>query len=726
MMRPGIAALILVLTLVFVGVVVAQSEVPQIIKIQGFLADDNGDPVNGTVTMILDLYDAPTGGTLVRRVGPLLVQVDDGVYSADLDLVSDDFAGADRFVEHIVNGEKLLPRSRIASAPFAFRAAEGEQGPPGSTGPVGPGGPAGPTGPSGGPEGPAGPTGPTGPANDAFEEMLHANVVTFGAVADGVTDDTAAIQAAVDSLSESGGVVFFPAGRYHVAGQLVLPSVGSQASMKLAGVGALMNGRGEEPKGGSILDLRYGGGPKIATYGRGFLEIYGLTFADFGDDAQTFIYTTNTTLHVHDCGFYGTRAGIEAQNDAIILGGTNATGTGGGDPNAPFQGYGTVIRDNYFARVRRAVYGRVYANAIFVTGNTVWNNSGSNLPGGAAIELHGDPDDATPQVNGGWYVAGNLIEVTHYPYGIKCQESQRNVFVGNGFWDPNGTTLAYYRFEETGKLNYVLAGFHDDTVVFVDDQASGLDRSTVINFHQGHESRFVQGVRFLDSLHLEPQSSSEAPYGPRLINADGDELTYRFSDASGMTVYYTPEGGSPVPLSEVRDFGDGTIVHELQGDDARIRNLDGSVKIHSEVGSMVELGDSSGLGVRIEDGAIEMRSTGARILSGTGPPVDPAPDGSIYLRVDGVSIRRKDRRPGSRVPRRPSGRRPGRSILGRRSCPDRVSRRPTKRLPPGGVPARAWRRSRRSSSPRLPFRSPVGPRRDGPIGAKPTRVGLPT
>ena len=29
------------------------------------------------------------------------------------------------------------------------------------------------------------------------------------------------------------------------------------------------------------------------------------------------------------------------------------------------------------------------------------------MPGGAAIELHGDPDGTTPQVNGGWYVAGN-------------------------------------------------------------------------------------------------------------------------------------------------------------------------------------------------------------------------------------------------------------------------------------------------------------------------------
>jgi hypothetical protein len=490
-------------------------------------------------------------------------------------------------------------------------------------------------GPAGGPQGPPGAAGPTGPANLALEQALHASVVTFGAVADGVSDDTAAIQAAMNSLSETGGVVFFPAGRYYVPGQLVIPSVGSQPPIKLAGVGALMDGRGGAPNGGTILDLRYADGPKIVSYGRRLVEIYGLTLADFGDDSQAFIYTTNSTLHVHDCGFYGTRVGIEAQNDAIVLGGTSAIGAGGPDPNAPFQGYGTVIRDNYFARVRRMVYGRVFANAVAVYGNTVWRNCGSNLPGGAAIELDGDPDGVTTQVNGGWYVAGNLIEVPFYSYGVKCRESQRNAFIANNFYDPTETTLAYYHFEPTGSLNYVLAGFHDDEKPFVLDQATGLDRSTVINFHQARESRFPQPVRLMGDLYLEPYPSSSLPYGPRLVSAGGAELTYQFADDNSMIILYTPDRGPPVALSQVKDYGGGLIVHELKGVDARIRNVSGGVKIHSDVGSPLELGDTSGLGIRIEAGAIELTSTAARILSGTGSPVDPAPDGSIYLRVDG-------------------------------------------------------------------------------------------
>lgn len=46
------------------------------------------------------------------------------------------------------------------------------------------------------------------------------NVVDFGAVGDGVTDDTAAIQAAINALPALGGVVYFPYGNYLISSQL--------------------------------------------------------------------------------------------------------------------------------------------------------------------------------------------------------------------------------------------------------------------------------------------------------------------------------------------------------------------------------------------------------------------------------------------------------------------------------------------------------------------------
>ena len=46
------------------------------------------------------------------------------------------------------------------------------------------------------------------------------NVRAYGAVGDGVTDDTAAIQAAIDAAVAAAGDVFFPDGTYLVGGSL--------------------------------------------------------------------------------------------------------------------------------------------------------------------------------------------------------------------------------------------------------------------------------------------------------------------------------------------------------------------------------------------------------------------------------------------------------------------------------------------------------------------------
>jgi hypothetical protein len=59
------------------------------------------------------------------------------------------------------------------------------------------------------------------------------SVKDFGAVGDGVTDDTVAIQAALDSLSSSGGCVYFPPGTYNVNSALSI--TGSTSGITLLG-----------------------------------------------------------------------------------------------------------------------------------------------------------------------------------------------------------------------------------------------------------------------------------------------------------------------------------------------------------------------------------------------------------------------------------------------------------------------------------------------------------
>jgi hypothetical protein len=70
------------------------------------------------------------------------------------------------------------------------------------------------------------------------------SVKDFGAVGDGVTDDTAAVQAAIDSLGTSGGCVYFPSGKYYIPSGLSITT----HSVQLLG----------EAQGNAPID--YGGG----------------------------------------------------------------------------------------------------------------------------------------------------------------------------------------------------------------------------------------------------------------------------------------------------------------------------------------------------------------------------------------------------------------------------------------------------------------------------------
>ena len=117
--------------------------------------------------------------------------------------------------------------------PPARRARRGVLG-SGSTGATGP------TGPGGGATGPTGPTGPTGsgsalPSPSIVSQFLAAkdtsgtgqwvgqwfNVELYGAVHNGSTDDTTAVQAAIQAAFDAGGgTVYFPDGVYAISGAL--------------------------------------------------------------------------------------------------------------------------------------------------------------------------------------------------------------------------------------------------------------------------------------------------------------------------------------------------------------------------------------------------------------------------------------------------------------------------------------------------------------------------
>lgn len=178
--------------------------------------------------------------------------------------------------------------------------------------------------------------------------VLVYNVLEYDLVADGSTDNTADFLTLLQTVYDNGGgTIFFPEGTYRFDGQIILPYSLSgtvnpftdqyydnknlasenqsiknptQPAMRIMGSGALFSGRGTEPLGGTILDMRYqaanstsGGFAKLITLGLGYLEIDHITFTNTQSyetaNALPYILTINTTLHLHDCGFYGNQAG---------------------------------------------------------------------------------------------------------------------------------------------------------------------------------------------------------------------------------------------------------------------------------------------------------------------------------------------------------------------------------------------------------------------------------
>ncbi|HOX71249.1 MAG TPA: hypothetical protein PLR28_03820 [Dokdonella sp.] len=171
---------------------------------QGHL-QQNGQPSTGLFDLGFSLYDSATGGL---QVGTTILEpqfpVSDGLFTVSLSFPGA-FTGQQRWLQVSVNGQPLLPRQAVSTAPVAQFAldgnpgppgatgatgAQGQQGVPGATGSAGPQGEPGPQGPQGvqgapgstgaqgpaglegpqGEQGPAGPQGETGPAGTSFAD----------------------------------------------------------------------------------------------------------------------------------------------------------------------------------------------------------------------------------------------------------------------------------------------------------------------------------------------------------------------------------------------------------------------------------------------------------------------------------------------------------------------------------------------------------------------------
>lgn len=311
------------------------------------------------------------------------------------------------------------------------------------------------------------------------------NAQDYGWACNGTDRSTEALALLTAVASSGGGTIFFPpcASTYRADSQLFIPNNGAsprpyQTNIRLTGGGGGLNwfsGVAIGIANATTLDLRYQGtGGKIETRGAGALVIDNLTLTDGGSlNSTPLIHTTNTVLTIRGVNFIGVGS---ATQDGIVLGGTQTAVSGGVD--APFQGYGTIIDGNFFTKLNRGVYGRTYANNVVVTGNAWTGNTGTR-----AMEFDGSAGAASG--NFGLYVAGNLIEMDTYTYGIVLNAVQESVFVGNGFWDRGASQVADFYFTATSFYNTFVLGYHGAVAKVFGGDSSSQNYSTVISALSG-------------------------------------------------------------------------------------------------------------------------------------------------------------------------------------------------------------------------------------------------
>ncbi len=88
---------------------------------QGVLKQ-NGQPVNGTLSMSFKLFTALTGGAQVGSTITQTVNVQNGLFTVPLDF-GNVWDGSDRYLEISVGSTVLSPRVKINPAPYAIRAS---------------------------------------------------------------------------------------------------------------------------------------------------------------------------------------------------------------------------------------------------------------------------------------------------------------------------------------------------------------------------------------------------------------------------------------------------------------------------------------------------------------------------------------------------------------------------------------------------------------------------
>jgi len=428
-----------------------------------------------------------------------------------------------------------------------------------------------------------------GRATSAISDPAIFNADAYGIFPDG-SDQTSSIQALLDTIYDrGGGIIQFKAGTYLVNGVLRPKTnynglnIPQTPDMVIRGVGSMQSGNGQKPIGGTILDMRYQG-DTIGCFqfrGTGKVSISDITFLKGATSlTNTFIHSTLTTLHIHDCAFLGFSAA--SRNRAIVLGGNTAF-VSSPDTSAEigFQGYGTVIENNYFNWISTGVMLQTYANGIVIKNNNFWNQCG----GFAAIWFSAKND-----TNAGNVVRDNLIEMNNYTYGIYLGvNSVSNTISDNNFFDGPGGSINI-KVAATNR-NIIKDGFNGSGIVVYNNTihdrfAMNSGDTTVFNTNILYRTGNFVGFR--------------GGFSERIYNtiASPDYMQTAFSDISGVKNViwrYVTSAASVNEMIQIQDFNP-TVRFTLRADATNEfgeYTSNGNMRIKVKTSGELWMGDNS-------------------------------------------------------------------------------------------------------------------------------------
>jgi len=239
----------------------------------------------------------------------------------------------------------------------------------------------------------------------------------FGAKGDGVTDDTAAIQAAIDSLPSGGGIIFIPS-----SGTYIVRGITLNKPIKLIGQGI-----------GTILrDTRVDGTTAIT------ITSHGCYLADFwlrGNENQLYgidiqdVYYTGTTLERIQIGY--------------AYSGIGAYGFG----KLANSGAGLRIHTSRYVKIKDCTIGDNYRGILMETDAgeqpNVFSIENSNIAWNRHSGIYADGIQSGPIVTG-----GAIQYNTTYGFYSKCSSTQIRIidaWIEQNGWYVEGGNDFFYR-----------------------------------------------------------------------------------------------------------------------------------------------------------------------------------------------------------------------------------------------------------------------------------------